>query len=885
MGCRKFLPGLLLALGLLVPSVVFAQTTLVSGTVTDPNGVPYGGGTVTMNCVGGCSTVTITSQAQCTAAGAGSAPCNLPFPGTVGPARLDATGSFTITLYSNTSINPGGSQWAFTVGLSPGILPPLGTGPQSYTVNITVTGATQSVSSTLSAAAPSLIVAGFSPGGSTAFNKITSGTNTTATMVVSSGASLAPSGSGSVTSNFLTPAGTSGDCMDWGSGGAPGDAGAACNLFSALLGGTNTTAAMVVGTGASLSPTGTGSITANKATPAGTVGDCMSWAAGGTFGDPGNPCNAGSYSTVIDSVNFVTRVGGQVMDASYTNTSGVISFPNNDCPTNAIVGDIDFGTNVPTTFAGNGTVPVGQGTITAACTGGLATGSITVSVAATANCTPSGTVACDFFWGPDESTPLTNFWNAVVNSACNTGVLRTGVYLVQSGQFNANATNLGQCNQTQSTSYIGPSLQGVARSTATIITPTPNFVTTTGAGQSCGGGVDHRGCFFSSAALFVQGVGIWGGGQPRSADTNAFSIADFNGGTVQANVYARDVQIAGWAAQAKNSWGVETNSASGAYLFNITDNAAGGIACVGDEPSAGYTALNNGTCGNGLGLTQNSGATNLGCLENIGNGIWFSNQVIYGTVVGPGATSAWCIVASGGGAIYSNEDQIEGVSSSSGPGFPVVVTAGKIYLDHDILTDSGSVTTATDGIFETGGAAYLHDTQLVIGSVTGDKAIDNHLGGGVIDQGGNVFTTNAGMGNITWGGIAGVNTPTAGCTGTATSSATLFLQSPFGLAALPNCTNATANIVWMAPASGSIQGMFLSATHAGVSASSGVVTLFKNGSSTAATCTFGTTTRCSYDGAASPIAFSTGDVFTIQYTTQAAEVLAGLNAQLWLQAQ
>lgn len=41
-------------------------------------------------------------------------------------------------------------------------------------------------------------------GGSSAFDDITSGTNTTATMVVGSGASLAPSGTGTVTANVLS---------------------------------------------------------------------------------------------------------------------------------------------------------------------------------------------------------------------------------------------------------------------------------------------------------------------------------------------------------------------------------------------------------------------------------------------------------------------------------------------------------------------------------------------------------------------------------------------------------------------------------------------------------------------------------------------------------
>ncbi|HWE00675.1 MAG TPA: hypothetical protein VG345_16605 [Bryobacteraceae bacterium] len=49
-------------------------------------------------------------------------------------------------------------QWAFTVAIAPGVIPPWGTGPQSFVSNITIAGASQSVSATLTAAAPALTV-------------------------------------------------------------------------------------------------------------------------------------------------------------------------------------------------------------------------------------------------------------------------------------------------------------------------------------------------------------------------------------------------------------------------------------------------------------------------------------------------------------------------------------------------------------------------------------------------------------------------------------------------------------------------------------------------------------------------------------------------------
>lgn len=84
------------------------------------------------------------------------------------------------------------------------------------------------------------ILVALSGGGSAGFNSITSGTNTTATMIVGSGASLSATGTGTITATAIN--------------------------FSGITSGTNTTGAMVVGTGGSLAATGTGTITATNLT-------------------------------------------------------------------------------------------------------------------------------------------------------------------------------------------------------------------------------------------------------------------------------------------------------------------------------------------------------------------------------------------------------------------------------------------------------------------------------------------------------------------------------------------------------------------------------------------------------------------------------------------
>jgi hypothetical protein len=127
-----------------------AQLTAVSGTVIDPNGIPYAGATIKAQLTSPGSTLTINNQAQCAGGGFGSAPCQMPIQGTAGPIALGANGAFSFNLPDNVQVRPVNTQWIFTVNISPGILPPAGTGPQTCTATITITGASQDISSNLS---------------------------------------------------------------------------------------------------------------------------------------------------------------------------------------------------------------------------------------------------------------------------------------------------------------------------------------------------------------------------------------------------------------------------------------------------------------------------------------------------------------------------------------------------------------------------------------------------------------------------------------------------------------------------------------------------------------------------------------------------------------
>jgi len=135
--------ALVLAGAFLFTQTARAQFTAVSATVVDPNGIPYAGGTVS-------AVLVPASPGNWTLSGNS-------YGGRIGTTSLDSTGSFTVQFGSNAIILPGGSQWQITVNSNLGGIPmPMGTGGQSFTVTMSISGSTQNISTTLNAAAPKL---------------------------------------------------------------------------------------------------------------------------------------------------------------------------------------------------------------------------------------------------------------------------------------------------------------------------------------------------------------------------------------------------------------------------------------------------------------------------------------------------------------------------------------------------------------------------------------------------------------------------------------------------------------------------------------------------------------------------------------------------------
>jgi hypothetical protein len=123
----RLLSGFLLFLFAALPAFGQGGFTTVSGVIVDPNGIPWSGGTVSAQFISpGGTTPTLNGQ---------------PFTSTTASGLLGPGGSFTMRLGDNGVIacptSPCGT-WQFTINIAPGVLPPAGKGPQSFTVTTAI---------------------------------------------------------------------------------------------------------------------------------------------------------------------------------------------------------------------------------------------------------------------------------------------------------------------------------------------------------------------------------------------------------------------------------------------------------------------------------------------------------------------------------------------------------------------------------------------------------------------------------------------------------------------------------------------------------------------------------------------------------------------------
>lgn len=159
-----------------------AQTiTSVTGTILDPEALPYASGTVTATLVGAASGV----SPILTATGA-----SVLSPST---AQMDNGGKFSLGLVANGSITPASTTYSFRF-CAPALQPPLASTNQSCfsITGVTVAGSSQDISTTANASAVSLVrhwipTRVYATAGTAGVASITATTMTTAPTIPASG--------------------------------------------------------------------------------------------------------------------------------------------------------------------------------------------------------------------------------------------------------------------------------------------------------------------------------------------------------------------------------------------------------------------------------------------------------------------------------------------------------------------------------------------------------------------------------------------------------------------------------------------------------------------------------------------------------------------------
>ena len=236
---------------------------------------------------------------------------------------------------------------------------------------------------------------------------------------------------------------------------------------------------------------------------------------------------------------------------------------------------------------------------------------------------------------------------------------------------------------------------------------------------------------------------------------------------------------------------------------------------------------------------------------------------------GPAGTGTDGVVVQVGGTLQANFlDCGENLGTNQHNG---IVNSGTTIIDGGLCLVNGN--SGGIPIVNLSGGIVKSQNLYAKGGTAGFDFV-NVSGATFIDQGGNVpagghISSQAGS---TWGGVGAFK---GSCSGVATSSSTLGLYG-LGQNAALTCTSTVTTLGKVADKPGTAYGVIGSATAGGVNASSGVITVLKNGVAQTVTCTLGTTTSCA--DTTHTFAFVAGDVISVQFTTQAAETLAGVTA-------
>lgn len=195
--------------------------------------------------------------------------------------------------------------------------------------------------------------------------------------------------------------------------------------------------------------------------------------------------------------------------------------------------------------------------------------------------------------------------------------------------------------------------------------------------------------------------------------------------------------------------------------------------------------------------------------------------------------------------------------------------SGNVFLGSAAKTSVSDTTGNITVSGSTSGTTGLKASAVASGTLTFPAATDTLVGKATTDTLTNKTLTSPAITTPAINGITINGVPSVmqfSCTGTATAASTLSLSGGA-------CTN-TLGILFPVSSSATIANLRCKSQGAGVNASSGAVTVRKNGVAQTTTCTIGTGTTCS--DLTHTFSVAAGDTVDLVFTTQTAETLGNI---------
>lgn len=422
-----------------------------------------------------------------------------------------------------------------------------------------------------------------------------------------------------------------------------------------------------------------------------------------------------------------------------------------------------------------------------------------------------------------------------------------GYILVEDCPFTSTSTNPGGVGNSVTTSKYA-SVEGWSNTgLITVLIPTPDF------GFTLGGGGNY--CFAGAQGVAHANYAVWAMGNQYSGTHNGTLFLEGTDATLQ------NLSVGGMGLNVTGLVGFTFGSAGAHSIQNIIVDGVGASGSTACSVASTTTVARDVFCGDSIGTP----------IVFSGTGTYrFDNLAIQ---VSASSAAGACTQVTAAGTVNLNRYTCAILKSGGTQG--LVMTAGNLYLDDFNIVNNGN--TANTAISLSSGTPSVHMRRStgMRGGATAEALFAGASTVQFFDEGSNIYTAGP-----FFGGSAGTFIPlksvTGACTGVGTAASTLGLFGTGPNVTLTTCTSTTVGSGIVMDHTGQLQILQVTATAAGTNASSGVVTVLKNGAGTTITCTVGTSTSC-IDGTHS-VSFVAGDLISINFTTQAADTLAGVKA-------